>query len=172
MKRLSTKKYENNTLFVVLLALMVFGLIVYILNSSCKLSMITEPFLYSVSDIAELNNCTSTSLSDSVPYASGPLSGSCLDNYGPNGLNDTDKLSRCVDTPQPSIGNTGTTYNRDITTSLHAQIHNMYQRINNKAATHCPEEADEVAQASREAQEVGKVIGTPVTVGKGALTGG
>ena len=172
MKRLFTKKYENNTLFVVLLALMVFGLIVYILNSSCKLSMITEPFLYSVSDIAELNNCNNNSYTDSVPYASGPLSGSCLDSYGPNGLNDTDKLSRCVDTPQPSIGNTGNTYGKDISTSLQTKIHNMYASINNTAATHCPEEADEVAQASREAQELGKVIGTPVTVGKGALTGG
>ena len=161
MNRLSTKKYENNTLFVVLLALMGFGLIVYILNSSCKLSMITEPFLYSVSDIAELNNCTSTSLSDSMNYASGPLPGSCSDSYGPNGVispNDTDKLNRCVDTPQPSIGNTGSTYGKDITTSLHAKIHNMYQRINNNAATHCPEEAGEVAQVSTGQQEVGTVI--------------
>lgn len=138
MKRLSTKKYGNNTLFIVLMALMGFGLIVYILNSSCKLSMITEPFLYSVSDIAKLNNCSNNSSTDSVTYAIGPLSGSCLDSYGPNGLNDTDKLNRCVNTPQPSIGNTGSTYNRDITTSLQAQIHNMYQRINNNAATQCP----------------------------------
>lgn len=139
MKRLSTKKYGNNTLFIVLMALMGFGLIVYILNSSCKLSMITEPFLYSVSDIAELNNCTNNSSTDSVTNANGPLSGSCSDSYGPNGLNDMDKLNRCVDTPQPSIGNTGSTYNRDITTSLQAQIHKKYASINNTAATHCPE---------------------------------
>lgn len=141
MKRLSTKKYGNNTLFIVLLALMGFGLIVYILNSSCKLSMITEPFLYSVSDIAELNNCTNNSSTDSVTHAKGPFTGSCLDSYGPNGdisPNDTDKFNRCVDTPQPSIGNTGSTYNRDITTSLHTKIHNMYASINNTAATHCP----------------------------------
>ena len=80
MKRLSTKKYGNNTLFIVLMALMGFGLIVYILNSSCKLSMITEPFLYSVSDIAKLNNCSNNSSTDSVTYAIGPLSGSCLDS--------------------------------------------------------------------------------------------
>ena len=169
MKRLSTKKYGNNTLFIVLSALMGFGLIVYILNSSCKLSMITEPFLYSVSDIAELNNCTNNSSTDSVTHANGPLPGSCSDSYGPNGVispNDTDKLNRCVDTPQPSIGNTGSTYNRDITTSLHTKIHNMYASINNTAATHCPEEAGEVAQVSRGQQHLGALIGANVVVGK------
>ena len=123
-----------NRLFMVIMSFILFCIIVYCLNNNLK-----ESFTYDYKDLSALNNCI---VNDTTSHsgASGPISGSCIDSYGPNGSvspNDYDKMERCIDKPIPQIGTTASTHEADMNTNLGALINNRSAKLRNQAQYDC-----------------------------------
>lgn len=124
----------KNKINLVLLSLLIF--ILYILHTNQNNYFKEGATFGSVEDIINCRNVSSPDIScGSKSYT--PVSGTCIDSYGPYGniaINDQDKLDRCVDKPIPSVETPHASHPNEIGTTTCTAITHRSTVLKNNAA--------------------------------------
>ena len=122
----------KNKINLVLLSLLIFILYIICVNKNDNFK--EGATFGSIDDIID---CTSLSSSNITCGANNyqPISGTCIDSYGPYGnisVNDKDKLDRCVDKPIPSYSTPHSSQDNEISTSTCTAINLVSSALSNK----------------------------------------